>query len=218
VINCKQAKNQLETIKSSKQEFDSAFNDYKQSLPSGQSPYGRRNLEPVLQTQNDLESAIDELKPEIEPILDKIANQRREEFKKNLQADRVGSFHEGRAWVMKGDKVFHIDKNGQPAYSEQYDIVGGFHEGRAWIRKGDKWFHIDRNGQPAYSERYDAVAHFQEGLAWVKKGDKYFHINRNGQPAYSEQYDGIDDFHEGRALVRKGVDEFYIDRNGKRIE
>lgn len=97
------------------------------------------------------------------------------------QYDVVGGFSEGRAWVVKDGKWFHILLDGTPAYEERYDYVGLFLEGRARVEKDGEWYHIDALGTPAYPERYYWVDSFYEGRAGVEKDGEWFYIDPNGK-------------------------------------
>lgn len=61
----------------------------------------------------------------------------------------MSDFHEGLVPACQGGQMFHIDRNGQPAYKARYDWVGDFHEGLATSYQGDEEFQIRFDGSPA---------------------------------------------------------------------
>jgi len=78
----------------------------------------------------------------------------REQIKKKLKLDEIGSFQEGRAWVIKGNKYGHVDKNGNITTPIIYDGIGNFYEGEAWVRINDFGFDININGYPIEHKNY----------------------------------------------------------------
>lgn len=96
--------------------------------------------------------------------------------------DYLGEFKEGLATAKKDSKMFHVDKEGRPAYPLRYDWVGYFENGSAPAQKNKKYFHIDKNGIPLYDESFDHVASFmQDGTALVLLEGEKFRIDKEGR-------------------------------------
>lgn len=86
-----------------------------------------------------------------------------------------GSFHEGRARVVKGEKRGYIDLNGEIISDLQWDDARDFRDGYAVVGVNDY-------SQPSY---YDF---FSDREAWPKK---YGVIDRNGEIIVAPQWDEI---------------------------
>jgi len=74
--------------------------------------------------------------------------------RKQLMAmyDEVGPFRGGLARVIKGDKEFHIRRDGTAAYRQRFSYVGSFNRGNPALALADNgkpgsFFHIQRNGK-----------------------------------------------------------------------
>src|SRR5688572_8019263 len=64
--------------------------------------------------------------------------------------------------------AFHIDIDGQPAYSMRFVETFGFYEGLAAVRSAEGCLHIKADGTEAYSVRYLWCGNFQEGHCPVR--------------------------------------------------
>ncbi len=115
--------------------------------------------------------------------------------------------------------AFHIDIDGQPAYSMRFIETFGFYEGFAAVRSEEGWFHIRPEGAEAYTSRYLWCGNFQEGRCPVRdNNDLYFHIDYKGQRVYRDSYDYVGDFKDGFAVVcnKQGL-HTHIDYQGNFI-
>jgi hypothetical protein len=87
--------------------------------------------------------------------------------------DRLGSFREGLATVLKGCKWGFIDKDGVTVIPFSYNCGSYFSEGLAAVKMNDKWGYIDKTGNVVIPFEYNCVCHVSEGLAVVSKDDKW---------------------------------------------
>jgi len=78
----------------------------------------------------------------------------KDQIKKKLNLDNIGSFHEGRAIVNKNGKEGHVDKNGKVTTPMIYNYVSPFQEGRAWVSINNFEFYINRQGWPVEHEYF----------------------------------------------------------------
>ncbi|MEW9890341.1 MAG: methyltransferase [Candidatus Symbiodolus clandestinus] len=98
--------------------------------------------------------------------------------------------------------AFHIDLQGQAAYSSRFLETFGFYEGLAAVCSQAGWLHIHPSGEAGYPEHYAWCGNFQEGHCPVKnRQGYYYHINHQGARTYSESYAYVGDFKEGMAVV-----------------
>lgn len=116
---------------------------------------------------------------------------------------------------------FHVDADGNAAYTQRYKYVGNFYHERATaLDYNDKHFHIKMNGLPAYTERYDAVYDFtitpsRICLALVmNRKNRCFHIDPDGNLAYKKTFDYASGFYNGLAVVRENKEYYFILPNG----
>lgn len=118
--------------------------------------------------------------------------------------DSVLKFHEpGLAAAKDKSGAFHINTNGEPAYSGRYVRVFGFYEDRAAVQSQEGCFHILPHGGELYKERYAWCGNFQEKFSVVKDFEgNYFHIDREGKKTYPSIYRYVGDFHDGYAVVQ----------------
>lgn len=136
--------------------------------------------------------------------------------------DEAGCFHEGLAYVKKGDRYSYIDKSGKIVMEPSVDNCigcGSFHEGLASIRVPYMMGFIDKSGE-LVAHYYSLVSPYHEGLSRVKNNNNEVgYIDKDGQWVIPPKFEDARDFHEGLAQVvfdRKGDNPKYgfIDRNG----
>lgn len=150
-----------------------------------------------------------------------------------IEFDEVGDFHEGMAWIRKGDKYGFIDESGILAIPMIYDayrtetidshpIMNNFSEGLAGISIDGKCGFIDKTGALIIPAIFDGDFYigewisympvFKDGLARVKKDKKFGYINKSGEIAVPFEYasagnDYTGFFTEGLIRVSIGDDE-----------
>lgn len=132
--------------------------------------------------------------------------------------DEVLKFHApGLAPVRRGQRGWHVDVHGQPAYERRFRRTFGYYEGLAAVLADDGWHHIDAHGDDAYPQRYDWCGNFQGGRCPVReRGGSYLHLDRSGQPAYAERWRYAGDFRDGVGVVQASDGRStHIDVNGQ---
>ena len=115
--------------------------------------------------------------------------------------DAVGSFHCGRAHVIKytntpdGGMVYkygYIDKMGNEVIPCKYEgnemMDYEFHEGLTAVTNGEGMAYIDVDGKEITSFIYDEAGSFSEGYAVVKKNDNYYIIDTSGKELTELKY------------------------------
>lgn len=106
--------------------------------------------------------------------------------------------------VRSGDRAWHINPNGTPAYSARWRRAFGFYEGRAATVDASGWLHINASGAPISPMRHAFTGNFQGGRAVVSDADgRYYHVDPHGKPAYSARWHYCGDYREGVAVVQR---------------
>jgi len=116
----------------------------------------------------------------------------------------VLKFHEpGLAPVRDESGAYHINAQGDPAYSQRFMRTFGFYEGRAAVQTVSGWYHIREDGSELYRERFSWCGNYQQRLSVVKdlKGN-FFHLDLEGAAAYPNRFRYAGDFREGYAVVQ----------------
>ncbi len=121
----------------------------------------------------------------------------------------------GLAAVKDLSGAYHIDCNGNAAYSDRYSRTFGFYCGLAAVVQEDRWFHINEKGQRVYPHFYQWAGNYQEDICTVRNDCKYYHINLHGAKIYASRYDYCGDFKDGIACVKISENCFmHIDSKG----
>lgn len=112
------------------------------------------------------------------------------------QYEKIGSFNEGLAAVMKGGKWGYINTKGEEVIPcqftnpSEYYSASPFYEGLALIQENGKWGFINAKGNvviPINIEA-EAIGRFSEGFAFVYKGEEdFFVINKEGKTLFSDK-------------------------------
>jgi hypothetical protein len=148
----------------------------------------------------------------------------------DLKYDKIGTFIDNTAWVMRNGKMGFINKQGKEMVEPKYDYIinGMFYEGLATVNiggvnnpqygfQGGKWGFIDKTGNIAIDLIYDGALVFNEGLASVKKGELVGVIDATGKTIVPFNYQEIGVFSEGIAYFVKDNLYGFIDKTGKII-
>jgi len=115
------------------------------------------------------------------------------------------------------DNTYHINSDGEPAYSLRFRHVGKFHApGLAPVHNDSGWFHIHPDGESAYAYRYEYVWGFYCGMAAAKDSGGWMHVDMSGTPIYGERYVWVGNFQEGLCPVQSNEGFFHIDTAGRR--
>ena len=107
-----------------------------------------------------------------------------------LEYDYAYDFHEGKAWVRKGEKYGCIDVNGGIVVDFEYDsdcedcVEYKYVNGYARVKKKGKWGFVDNRGKPISSFEFDDADDFEENFASVKKGNRWGLIDRFGTTTF----------------------------------
>lgn len=133
---------------------------------------------------------------------------------------KVLKYHEpGLAPVYDADGAYHINMDGNSAYTARFKQVFGYYQLRAAVEGTQGWFHILPSGKKIYKEFYAWCGNFQNSYCAVCDHDNsYFHIDLFGKPIYDEKYKYVGDFRDDIAVVQT-QDGFYthVDTSGKKI-
>ena len=137
----------------------------------------------LLHGENDKE-AIVELTPEFVSAIQKY--------------EKLGSFSEGLAAVMRDGKWGYINTKGEEVIPCQFPnpyedyIASPFSEGLALVQKDGKWGFVNTEGVEVIPISIDAeaVGKFSEGLAFVyKDNENFFVIDKEGKTVFSGKCD-----------------------------
>lgn len=121
------------------------------------------------------------------------------EFINSIQKyNKLGSFSEGYAAVLKDEKWGYINTKGEEVISCQYSnpyeeyTSGAFHEGLAAVQKDGKWGFINTKGEEVIpiSIEAESIGRFSEGLAFVYIDEENFSvINKEGKTVFKGKAD-----------------------------
>ncbi|MFC1599507.1 WG repeat-containing protein [Patescibacteria group bacterium] len=172
----------------------------------------------------DPEQPISEL-PESFTSVDQISSEvkeslLRQELQEFFSPDHIGSFHCGRALMLRGDNYFFVNDDLDIDIGNvlgPFDYAEDFSEGLALVglKHGERdefgdlldnnvepellFFYIDKNGRRVFDAVYSAAESFSEGLAAV--------TIMQGNPHYSRTTSG--------EQIGKMGDTYYINRQGE---
>ena len=131
--------------------------------------------------------------------------------------DEVLTFHApGLAPVRSGDRAWHIDLHGEPAYARRFTRTFGFYHHRAAVIGRDGWHHVLADGSDLHPGRYHWCGNFQDARCTVRADDgRYHHIDLDGRPAYDRRWRYAGDYRAGIAVVQaeNGLSS-HIDHHG----
>jgi hypothetical protein len=104
----------------------------------------------------------------------------------------VSTFHEGIAWVNKGELYGYIDSLGNNITDFIYADVSAFENGFARVSKDtsdQKFGYINNNGNPTCDLKYSNVKAFRKGLAAVQNDSVWGLIDTVGFEIIPTDYD-----------------------------
>ena len=111
--------------------------------------------------------------------------------------DRVLSFHEGLACVVRDSMQGYINKKGEEVIPLVFDRYVRFNEGphgfscgRAVVKKNGKYGYVDREGHRITDYIYDIADAFNGGFARVSRDGKWTWIDINGTEILPCVFDG----------------------------
>ncbi|MEK7529893.1 MAG: WG repeat-containing protein [Patescibacteria group bacterium] len=91
-----------------------------------------------------------EMATKVETVLpppdDQALNKLRDKYKDKMGLDGIGNFSDGRAWVVRDEKVWFIKADGTDLSRERYDVAYSFSGGRAFVKRDGQAWYIDLNG------------------------------------------------------------------------
>lgn len=141
----------------------------------------------------------------------------------DFKYNKVMSFSEGIAVVVKNGKYGYINTAGEELVSPGYEEAASFSEGLAAVKLNGKNGFIDKTGkiviEPSFS-RAPWVSEFSEGLAPVYFPDNSAgYIDKKGKLIIPASFSYVGKFSEGLALVQpKGTTKFgYINKAGEMV-
>jgi len=105
--------------------------------------------------------------------------------------DYIGSFSEGYAAAMNGDKLMYVDTKGKIQIEPGFEIGKPFNNGLAAVSKDGKWGYIDTKGKEAINRQFDAASKFYGDFAVVETNGKYGLINKAGQYTVEPKYKNV---------------------------
>lgn len=126
-------------------------------------------------------------------------------------------YYEQRAAVENDNGWFHLDEQGQRAYSDSYAWCGNFQGGFCVVkdRQSNRYYHINQAGKRIYSAEYAYVGDFREGRAVVCNTEGLqTHINHQGEPIHNRWFMGLDVYHKSIARAQDEQGWFHIDKCG----
>jgi hypothetical protein len=134
----------------------------------------------------------------------------------SFRFDRSFGYYCSRAAVCKDSLWFHLDENGQVAYSQRFTWTGNFQENVCTVRnERNEYFHIDLSGNPCYESSLVYAGDFKDGVACVKTNDGSFrHIMKDGSFFHPYQYEDLGVFHKGFATAKDQKGWFHINKQG----
>jgi hypothetical protein len=148
-------------------------------------------------------------------VAEKTENQIRTEFAD--KADFVDFFHNGVAWVLRGNLYGLIDQEGNELTPAKYDMAYQFSEGLAVVKSAGKYGYINLNGQEIAPIDYEYAEDFHDGMALVRLQGNYIFIDNTAAKIIDLHYDEIGGFKEGMAFFSKNGLCGYINFQGKEI-
>jgi len=136
----------------------------------------------------------------------------RQKFAVKYDAEYVGGFHEGRAYVKKDGKYFFIDESGERINDQEYDVVKNFSEGLACVS-------IEQELTEEEEEELIINNGAGEQLGILK------YINKQGEVVIKGPFMYAEPFKNGYAEVEYGFDTgcsscigpAVIDRTGSKV-
>gem|GEM_PF-1389471 len=146
--------------------------------------------------------------------------------------EEVGSFDEGLAWAVDGQKAGFINPKGKYVIRRKFEIVSGFHDGLAiangegkWCStdKGysdfecENWGYIDRRGKFVIPPVFRDATDFCNGFAWVEDDEGWLIIDTTGRAIFRAKKTPktFSLFHEGLAAIADEDKLGYINRQGR---
>lgn len=142
---------------------------------------------------------------------------------KNVEADILGSFHNGLAVFYKDGRAGYLDRKGNVFIDPRFENARDFSEGLAAVDLNGKWGYIDKTGKFAISPRFYLAGDFCEGRAsasmWLGNTAESIRtgvIDKAGKWTLRlRDIEQIEQFSEGLAVAGKGAALGFIDRDGR---
>jgi hypothetical protein len=135
----------------------------------------------------------------------------------------VGSFKDGLASVVIGNKYGYIDTNGNLVVQAKYDFGGDYSSGRALVHvkaPGGKYNnigYINSKGEEVIKPVYLSGTSFMEGCAAVFDLGGKFLIDSNGLRLTKLLYDEIGLMQNGRANFKRGTVVGFLNKRGEEV-
>jgi len=138
--------------------------------------------------------------------------------------DRVRDFKNGIAMVIKDDKIFFINSQGEVLFEMPDDIQKGncsmagcdFSEGRIEIRGNNlKCGYLDKSGHIKVLPIYKRCEEYSDGLAAVSRNDKWGYIDKDGHITINQQFLNACKFIDNLAPVLVEDGWGYINKKGE---
>jgi len=115
-----------------------------------------------------------------------------------------GNFQENYCVVkdIATQKFFHIDKQANSIYPEQYAYVGDYKYSIAVIvNELGLSTHINNKGHFIHNQFFMELDVYHKGYAIAKDEQGYFHIDKQGIALYSARYQKLEPFYNDRAVA-----------------
>lgn len=116
-----------------------------------------------------------------------------------------GNFQGERCTVREaGERYFHLDPAGRPAYARRWRYAGDFREGAAVVQGDDgRSTHVDRDGELLHGIWFLDLGVFHKGVAPARDRGGWTHVDRGGAPMYGRRFAAVEPFYNGQARVER---------------
>ncbi len=126
-------------------------------------------------------------------------------------------FKNGVAIILKNDKRFYIDKNGNYITEDQFCEAAqcSYRKTPRPMQKDKKWGLVNAKNEFILETQYDYIYNEKDGLFLVKKGDLYGFIDKKGNVVIDLQFEDAHNFNDGLAAVKQNGKYGFIDKTGR---
>ena len=140
-------------------------------------------------------------------------------FYKEKYFRTFGYYFEQAAVNNFNQECYHIDKEGNRIYQENYSWVGNYQQSLVAVRLNNDYFHLNKVGKRYYDTDYRFVGDYKDDYAAVKMQNGYYNfINTDGKELYHEtKFLDLGVFHKNIATARDCDGYFHIDKQANSL-